>query len=74
MDPVNGKHAPNGPNGHSERISGDVTTTGQVHRSGQSRTSTLADWRFGERSDIDQITREEAKWFAEKLGLGQFVR
>ena len=44
-----------------------------LRESGWARTSTLADWRFGERSDIDQITREEAKWFAEKLGLGQFV-
>ena len=45
-----------------------------LRESGWARTSTLADWRFGERSDIDEISREEAKWFAERLGLGQFVR
>ena len=45
-----------------------------LHESGWVRTSTLADWRFGERSDIDEITREEARWFAERLGLGQFVK
>jgi hypothetical protein len=38
------------------------------------RTSTLADWRFGERSDIDEITREEARRFAEDVNLGQFVK
>ena len=37
-------------------------------------TTTLADWRFGERNDIDKITREEAKWFAERLGVGQFIK
>ena len=45
-----------------------------LHESGWVRTSTLADWRFGERSDIDETTREEARWFAERLGLGQFVK
>jgi len=45
-----------------------------LRESGWVRTSTLADWRFGERSDIDKITREEAKRFAEKLGLGEFIR
>ena len=45
-----------------------------LHESGWVRTSTLADWRFGERSDIDEITREEARWFAESVGLGQFVK
>ena len=45
-----------------------------LHESGWVRTSTLADWRFGERSDIDNITREEAKWFAKSVGLGQFIR
>ncbi len=45
-----------------------------LRESGWARTSTLADWRFGERSDIDTITREEAKWFAERLGLGEFIR
>jgi hypothetical protein len=45
-----------------------------LRESGWVRTSTLADWRFGECSDIDTITREEARWFAERLGLGEFVR
>jgi hypothetical protein len=45
-----------------------------LRESGWARTSTLADWRFGERSDIDEITREEAKRFADNLGLGQFVK
>ena len=45
-----------------------------LRESGWVRTSTLADWRFGERSDIDNITREEAKWFAKSVGLGQFIR
>ena len=45
-----------------------------LRESGWVRTSTLADWRFGERSDIDTITREEAKQFAERLGIGEFVR
>ena len=45
-----------------------------LHASGWERTSTIADWRFGERSDIDEITREEARRFAESVGLGQFVQ
>jgi len=45
-----------------------------LRESGWVRTSTLADWRFGERSDIDVITPEEAKWFAESVNLGQFVK
>jgi hypothetical protein len=45
-----------------------------LRESGWVRTSTLADWRFGERSDIDEITQEEAKRFADNLGLGQFVK
>jgi hypothetical protein len=45
-----------------------------LHESGWVRTSTLTDWRFGERSDIDEITREEARRFAESVGLGQFVK
>ena len=45
-----------------------------LHESGWVRTSTLADWRFGERSDIDEITPEEARRFAESVGLGQFVK
>ena len=42
--------------------------------SGWVRTSTLADWRFGERSDIDEISREAAKRFAESVDLGQLVK
>ncbi len=45
-----------------------------LRESGWVRTSTLADWRFGERSDIDQITWEEAKRFAEIVGLGELVK
>ena len=45
-----------------------------LRESGWVRTSTLADWRFGERSDIDEITREEARRFAESVGRGKFVK
>ena len=45
-----------------------------LRESGWMRTSTLADWRFGERSDIDEVTREEAKRFAESVDLGQLVK
>jgi hypothetical protein len=45
-----------------------------LQESGWVRTSTLTDWRFGERSDIDEITPEEARRFAESVGLGQFVK
>ena len=45
-----------------------------LHESGWVRTSTLADWRFGERSDIDTITRETAKKTAEDWGVGQFIK
>ena len=45
-----------------------------LRESGWVRTATLADWRFGERSDIDEVTREEARRFAESVGLGQFVK
>ena len=45
-----------------------------LRESGWVRTLTLADWRFGERSDIDEITREEARRFAESVGLGKFVK
>ena len=45
-----------------------------LRESGWVRTSTLTDWRFGERSDIDEITREEAKRFAESVNLGQLVK
>ena len=44
-----------------------------LHESGWVRTSTICDWRFGERSDINEVTREEARRFAEGLGLGKFV-
>jgi hypothetical protein len=45
-----------------------------LHASGWEPTSTIADWRFGERSDIDEISREKARWFAERLGLGEFLK
>ena len=45
-----------------------------LRESGWVRTSTLTDWRFGERSDIDEITREEAKRFAESVNLGGLVK
>ena len=41
---------------------------------GWMRTSTLADWRFGERSDIDIISRAAAQKTAEDWGVGQFIR
>ena len=44
-----------------------------LRESGWVRTSTLADWRFGERSDIDQISRETAKKTAEDWGVGHLV-
>ena len=45
-----------------------------LQRSGWVRTSTLADWRFSERSDIDEITPEDAKRFAKSVNLEQFVK
>lgn len=45
-----------------------------LSESGWVRTSTLTDWRFGERSDIDLITPEDAKRFAEGVNLGRFVK
>ena len=45
-----------------------------LRESGWVRTSTLADWRFGERSDIDEITPKEAKRFAESVNLGGLVK
>ena len=45
-----------------------------LRESGWVRTSTLTDWRFGERSDIDEITRKEAKQFAESVNLGGLVK
>jgi hypothetical protein len=44
-----------------------------LHASGWEPTSTIADWRFGERSDIDQISHQTAKKTAEEWGVGQFV-
>ena len=54
-----------GPDTLSERV---------LHASGWEPTSTIADWRFGERSDIDEISREEAKRFPQDLNLGQLVK
>ena len=51
----------------------DMRLTSWPHFGGEP-TSTIADWRFGERSDIDEISREEAKRFAEDVNLGQFVK
>ena len=45
-----------------------------LQASGWELTSTIADWRFGERSDIDQISQEEARRFAESVNLGGLVR
>ena len=45
-----------------------------LHESGWVATLTLTDWRIGERNDIDIITREEAKWAADRLGLDRFIR
>ena len=51
----------------------DTLSDRVLHASGWAPTSTIADWRFGERSDIDQISRETAKKTAEDWGMGQFV-
>ena len=51
----------------------DTLSDRVLHASGWHPTSTIADWRFGERSDIDQISRETAKKTAEDWGMGQFV-
>tara|TARA_Y100001949_G_scaffold141965_1_gene124235 strand:+ start:250 stop:501 length:252 start_codon:yes stop_codon:yes gene_type:complete len=51
----------------------DMRLTSWPHFGGEP-TSTIADWRFGERSDIDEIGREEAKQFAESVNLGGLVR
>lgn len=45
-----------------------------LRETGWVATATLADWRFGERSDIDEISQEEAKRFAESVNLGQLVK
>ena len=52
----------------------DTLSDRVLHASGWELTSTIADWRFGERSDIDEISREEAKRFAESVNLGQLVK
>lgn len=44
-----------------------------LHASGWEPTFAIDDWRFGEQSDIDEISPETAKKTAEKWGLGQFV-
>ena len=45
-----------------------------LHASGWVPTLSLTDWRFGENNDIDQISQEEAKRFAESVNLGGLVR
>ena len=52
----------------------DTLSDRVLHASGWAPTSTIWDWRFGERSDINQISREEAKRFAESVNLGGLVR
>ena len=51
----------------------DTLSDRVLHASGWHPTSTIAEWRFGERSDIDQITRETAKKTAEEWGVGHLV-
>ena len=51
----------------------DTLSDRVLHASGWVPTSTIADWRFGERSDIDQISPETAKKTAEEWGMGQLV-
>ena len=51
----------------------DTLSDRVLHASGWAPTSTIADWRFGERSDIDQISPETAKKTAEEWGMGQLV-
>jgi len=45
-----------------------------LREAGWVTTNAVTDWRFGERSDIEEVSREEARWFAERLGLGEFVK
>jgi hypothetical protein len=52
----------------------DTLSDRVLHASGWAPTSTIGDWRFGERSDIDEISREEAKRFAESVDLGGLVK
>ena len=51
----------------------DTLSDRVLHASGWEPTSAITDWRFGERSDIDEISPEIAKKTAENWGLGQFV-
>ena len=44
-----------------------------LRESGWEPTSAIADWRFGERSDIDEISRATAKRTAEDWGVGHLV-
>ena len=50
----------------------DMRLTSWPHFGGEP-TSTIADWRFGERSAIDQVSPETAKKTVEEWGMGQFV-
>ena len=45
-----------------------------LHEDGWVATPTLWDWRIGDRSDIDMITRDRAKAIADEWGVGQFVK
>jgi hypothetical protein len=51
----------------------DTLSDRVLNASGWEPTSAITDWRFGERSDIDEISPEIAKKTAENWGLGQFV-
>ena len=51
----------------------DTLSDRVLHAFGWEPTSAITDWRFGERSDIDEISLEIAKKAAENWGLGQFV-
>ena len=45
-----------------------------LHEDGWVATPTLWDWRIGDRSDIDIVSRDRAKVIAERWGAGQFVK
>jgi hypothetical protein len=45
-----------------------------LHEDGWVPTLTLWDWRIGDRSDIDIITRKEAKEIATGWGAGKYVK
>ena len=51
----------------------DTLSDRVLHASGWEPTSAITDWRFGERSDIDEISPETAKKTAEEWGMGQLV-